>query len=137
VNEERLDLYHRFHEDRHRRRGWPAPSIDPLEYFGAFADNAVSTLEFRYRLHGRLVAVAYVDESPEALNSIYAFSDPGLARRSLGTNDVLLEIEAARARGKEHLYLGYTVAGCPSMAYKRLFRPHEILRDGRWVRLDA
>ena len=134
VNDERLDLYRRFHLERSRRRGWPEPEMDALEYFGAFIDNAVPTLEFRYRLGGRLVALAYVDEGPSSMNSVYAFSDPALAWRSLGTNDILVEIDTARARGKEHLYLGYAVAGCSSMAYKRAFRPWEVLQDGRWSR---
>ena len=134
VNEERLDLYRRFHRDRQARRGWPAQEIDPLEYFSIFVDNCVPTLEFRYRLGGRLVAVAYVDESPSALNSIYAFTDPALAGRRLGTYDILAEIEEASRRGKEHLYLGYYVADCTSMAYKRAFRPCELLINGSWVR---
>ncbi|MBN1443559.1 MAG: GNAT family N-acetyltransferase, partial [Planctomycetes bacterium] len=95
-------------------------------------DNAATTLEFRYRLGGRLVGVAYVGEGTDALNSIYSFADPSLARRSLGTFDVLSEIQEAARRGKEYLYLGYHVRGCSSMEYKAGFRPFEVLRHGRW-----
>jgi arginine-tRNA-protein transferase len=133
VDLERLRLHHRFHEERRQRRGWPRSEIDVREYVETFLENAVPTLEFRYRLGGRLVGVAYVDESPEALNSVYAFHAPELARRSLGTFDVLTEIEEARRRGKEHVYLGYYVEGCASMEYKRSFRPSEMRVEGRWV----
>jgi leucyl-tRNA---protein transferase len=36
----------------------------------------------------------------------------------------------ASARGLEHVYLGYRVEGCASLAYKSRFRPHELL-EGR------
>jgi arginine-tRNA-protein transferase len=134
VDEERLLLHARFHEDRERRRGWSASSMDLEEYAASFIDNAVPTLELRYRLEGRLVGIAYVDESPRALNSVYAFHDPALRRRGLGILDVLVEIEEARRRGKEHLYLGFHVEGCISMEYKRSFRPCEALVGGKWMR---
>jgi arginine-tRNA-protein transferase len=133
VDAERLDLHRRFHQERERRRGWPRSSMDVEEYAAGFLDNAVPALEFRYRLGGRLVAIAYADESPRALNSVYAFHDPELSRRSLGTLDVLVEIEEARRRGKEHLYLGFHVKGCTSMEYKSCFRPCEVLLEGAWT----
>lgn len=132
VDVERIDLYRRFHAERARSRGWPYRDMSPAEYLETFVDNAAPTLELRYRLEGRLIAVAYVGEGDESLNSIYAFSDPELSRRSLGTLDVLREIELARSRGKQYLYLGYLVEGCVSMAYKVRFRPHQLLRGGHW-----
>ena len=53
--------------------------------------------------------------------------------RSLGTFDILSLLASARERGLPHVYLGYYVAGCQSMEYKRKFRPNEVLRpDGTW-----
>lgn len=132
VDPERLELHDRFHADRERRLGWPPSRIAEDGYRATFVDNPIPTLEFRYRLGEKLLAVAYVDESPEALNSIYAFHDPEHARRSLGTFDVLCELALARDCGKEYLYLGYLVAGCRSMEYKRNFRPCEVLAGGVW-----
>jgi len=137
VDLERLHLHRRFHEERERRRGWASSAMNLEEYVDSFLDNAVPTLECRYRLGGKRVAVAYVDESPRALNSVYAFHEPELSRRGLGTFDVLVEIEEARRRGKEHLYLGFLVEGCISMEYKRSFRPCEVLVGGKWVQLGA
>ena len=46
-------------------------------------------------------------------------------------------VEECRRLGAPWLYLGYHVAGSPSMAYKAGFRPHEILGDdGRWRALE-
>jgi arginine-tRNA-protein transferase len=133
VDEDRLDLYRRFHAERERRRDWAPSEMDFEEYVSSFVDNPITTLELRYRIEGRLVAIAYADESPAALNSIFGFWDPDCFRRGLGTFDVLVEIGEALARGKEHLYLGYHVLGCPSLEYKKGFRPCEILVGGRWV----
>jgi arginine-tRNA-protein transferase len=136
-DEERLELYRRHHADRERRCGWAATRVDEDEYSESFVINCVSTLEFRYRLRGRLVAVAYVGEAEDALNSVYGFYDPAAARRRLGTFDVLVEIQEALQREKRYLYLGFLVTGCRSMAYKASYRPYELLRGGRWARADA
>jgi len=132
LDAERLDLYRRFHDDREQRRGWLPSPMDFEGYFSSFIDNPVLTHEFRYRLDGVLIGIAYVDESRHALNSIFAYHGPEYSRRSLGTFDILSEIEVAASRGKSYLYLGYYVAGCPSMEYKRDFRPYELLVDGNW-----
>jgi arginyl-tRNA--protein-N-Asp/Glu arginylyltransferase len=132
LDAERLDLYRRFHGDREQRRGWLPSPMDLEGYVCSFVDNPVLTHEFRYRVDGTLVGIAYVDESSDSLNSIFAYHCPEYSRRSLGTFDILSEIEAAAARGKSYLYLGYYVAGCQSMEYKRDFRPYELLVDGKW-----
>ena len=106
--------------------------MSPEEYYETFCFNAVSTLEFCYRLDERLVAVAYVGEAERSLNSIYAFIDPDFPRRSLGVFDVLCELEEARRLGKRYLYLGYYVNGCKSMEYKAAYRPHELLAPEGW-----
>ena len=32
-----------------------------------------------------------------------------------------------------HVYLGYWIAQSPKMAYKKLFRPCQMLVDGQWI----
>ncbi len=137
VDADRIDLYRRFHTEREAKRGWVPSHIDMEEYVASFVDSPVKTIEFRYSLGGRLVAVAYVDDSTNAFNSIFAFWEPALFRRGLGTFDVLTEIREAQRRGKEFLYLGYYVKGCVSLEYKRTFRPCELLKEGRWMADEA
>ncbi len=132
VDEERLLLYQRFHEARAVSRGWSFRGIEVDEYVETFLDNVVPTREFRYRLDGKLIGIAYVDDADDAVNSIYAFSDPAHSRRSLGTFDVLTEIIDAGRRGKQYFYLGFFVTACQSMSYKTAFRPHQLLRHGAW-----
>jgi leucyl-tRNA---protein transferase len=136
VDAERLEVYHAFHEERSARVGWKRQQISAEEYHRTFLQNIVATVELRYRVAGRLAAVAYIDLSPEAVNSIYCFHHPDFRRRSLGTFDVLVEIELARRSGRPHLYLGFHVADCRSMAYKASFRPAEVLVEGSWRELE-
>ncbi|HEY3245818.1 MAG TPA: arginyltransferase, partial [Phycisphaerae bacterium] len=96
----------------------------------AFVDflygSCIETQEVCYRLDGRLVGVSILDVVPDAWSSVYMFYDPTEQRRSLGTYSVLWEIEECRRRGIAYYYLGYYVAGSPTMAYKARFAPHEL-----------
>jgi leucyl-tRNA---protein transferase len=63
---------------------------------------------------------------------VYAFYDPEIERRSLGTFMILDHIERARLSGQPHLYLGYWVAGSAKMDYKTRFFPQEHLGPAGW-----
>lgn len=132
LDDERYALFLRFHEERSESRGWPPTEMERGDYESAFVMNSADTLEFRYRLEGRLVAIAYVGRTHHSLNSIYAYYDPSLGARSLGTYDVLREIDYARTEELSYLYLGFRIEDCPSMAYKAKFRPHELFDGKAW-----
>ena len=101
-------------------------------------ENPFGTEEWTYYVGNRLIAVAYVDALPEALSAIYCYYDPTEAARSPGTFNILSLLAAARERGLPQVYLGYYVAGCRSMEYKRKFRPNEVLGPhGTWEALTV
>jgi arginine-tRNA-protein transferase len=83
------------------------------------------------------VGVGLHDATPRALSAAFFFHDPDYAHLSLGTANVISLIEDARTGAdgdhtgapRPYVYLGYRVAGCPSLQYKGNFRPHELLRD--------
>jgi arginine-tRNA-protein transferase len=128
-----LALYERYHRSQASLKGWPEIDIDEQEYRDAFVDNPFRTEEWRFELDGELVGVGYVDDLPIALSAIYFFHAPEHRHRSLGTWNILRLISAARDRGLPHLYLGYYVASCPSLAYKARFAPNQVLGlDGNW-----
>lgn len=125
-------LYDKFHRHQSREKGWRSPEADGAD---TFLDNPFATEEWRYTIAGRLVGVGYVDRLPQALSAIYFYHDPDERSRSLGTYNVLSIVERARILGVPHVYLGYYVEGCRSLAYKAAFRPNEVLgRDGEWTR---
>ena len=132
LDDERLELINAFQVERATRVGWKEKRFEVDEYRQSFIMNSVPAFEFRYRVGGKLVAVAHADRSPRALNSVYCFYHPAVAPRSMGTFNILTQIQFAGRAGLEHLYLGFAVAGCRSMEYKRKFRPLESLVDGQW-----
>jgi len=79
------------------------------------------------------MAVGILDEEPEALSTVYCYFDPEERTRGLGVFNVLWTLDYARTCGIPYVYLGYYVAGSPSMSYKASFRPHELLDGTRWV----
>lgn len=134
VSPEKMALYDRFHAERSITRGWSHHDPgDILEYAATFVDNPFPTQEWCYVLDGALVGVGYVDELSGGLSAIYFSHAPEHRERSLGTWNVLSLIDRASALGLPHVYLGYHVAGCPSLEYKARFRPHQALDpDGHW-----
>ncbi len=113
----------------------PDHSADGLRNF--LYTSPVRTLEFEYRLRGRLLAVAIADICSRSLSSVYAFYDPDSSSRSLGTFSAIQEILFCREHNIPHYYLGFFVSDCPSMNYKARFKPHEILGDSfQWIRSD-
>jgi arginine-tRNA-protein transferase len=133
VDDVRLALYAKWHAHREDARGWdPNPETreryalefafpHPCAREAAFYDDAAPG-------GPRLVGLGIFDETPRALSAAFFFFDPAYGDLSLGTVNVLGLVEDARATGRPHVYLGYRVTGCASLAYKARFRPHELLR---------
>jgi len=153
VTRAKLDLYDRYHAHQAEARGWPQhPARDAATYIDSFVHNPFPIEEWCYYVGDRLVGVGYVDHLPGApsderraskaqrstlpeggLSAIYFFYDPDERHRSLGTWNVLRLIEEAGRRRLPYVYLGYYVAGCPSMAYKTRFTPNQVRgKDGVW-----
>jgi arginine-tRNA-protein transferase len=144
VDEERLALYHAWHADREAAREWSPSALGAEEYRlqFAFPHPAARELTFHDDATGRLVGVGICDETPRALSLVYFFYDPAYAERSLGVANVVVSVDLATRFGLPFVYLGYRVAGCPSLRYKATFSPREELRglpefdeEPRWVRI--
>jgi leucyl-tRNA---protein transferase len=108
--------------------------LDLNGYYGFLVDSCAKTLEFSYWSDEQLVAVAISDRGARSLNAVYCYYDPSFDRLSLGTYNVLKQIEMCRAWQVEYLYLGLYIAASPRMNYKARFLPHERLIDGTWQR---
>ncbi len=132
VEKERIyGEYLRFQHERGE-----SDSVQHLRHFLYLSP--VRTLEFEYRLEGRLVAVSIADVCRRSLSSVYAFFDPEYSSRSLGTFSALHEILFCAERGIPHYYLGFMIQDCPSMNYKTRFRSYELLDTRfKWRRIPA
>lgn len=130
LDAERLGLYERWHKYRESARNWQPQILSRREYAEQFCLPHPSAREMAYYQNEALVAVGIVDQTPNALSSVYFYFDPSIAKLSPGVASVLAEISYARQQGLQHLYLGYRVRECPSLAYKGNFGPRELL-EGR------
>jgi leucyl-tRNA---protein transferase len=132
IDLERLNLYHAWHAEREAAREWSPSVITFEDYFHQFAFPHPSGRELAYyddAADGKLVAIGICDETPKSWSAVYCFYDPAYARYSLGTANVLMQIEIARTQDKPYVYLGYRVDGCMSLKYKAAFHPQEELLD--------
>ncbi|HLM76021.1 MAG TPA: arginyltransferase [Polyangiaceae bacterium] len=132
IDDERLDLYHRWHSFRESAREWAPANIDRESYYLSFAfpHPAVREIAYYDELAGKrrkLVGVGICDETPNAWSAVYFYYDPTYARRSPGIANVAFQMKLAATRKRAHVYLGYLVGGCASMQYKGGFRPNERL----------
>ena len=127
ASHERVDLFHAWHENRERARGWRPTTMDLREYALTFCTPNACGREMAYFHGDRLVAVGLVDVTPNAFSSIYFFYHPDVRDCSIGVASVLMEIEWARRLNCSHFYLGYRINDCPSTAYKAQYGPHDLL----------
>lgn len=126
---ERLALYNLWHAHRERERGWDDGHIDERGYRMQFSFPHPAARELTYidPASHKIVGVALCDETPAAWSAIYFFYHPDWAAKSIGTANVVTQIELAQRRGIPHVYLGFRVDACKSLAYKAAFRPQEVL----------
>ena len=128
ITDEKIDLLNRFFSSRYPRAGNAAEDY----YNGFFLNSFTRTYEIRYRTKGRLIGVAVVDVGNKWLNGVYFFFDPDESGRSPGTFNILNIIDFCRRQGINYVYLGYWIKNVRAMNYKANFKPHEVLRHGRW-----
>ena len=136
---ERYLLYRRYVQVRHPGSEPDTTMSGSVDEFVGFLcwSGRVTTRCVEFRLGKQLVAVGVYDELIEALSAVYCYYAPELAKRSLGTLNILWLLEEARRSGRRYVYLGYYVAGCRKMNYKDRFRPYELWHpDGSWQRFE-
>jgi len=132
--DEHFDLYRRYINSRHNEGSMANPSKS--DYHRFLICDWTDTLFFEYRLNRILIAVAVCDITNSGLSAVYTFFDPDYAGYSPGHFAILSQIEEARSRDLDYLYLGYWIRNCSKMSYKRRYKPLEAYTNDQWVALD-
>jgi arginine-tRNA-protein transferase len=132
-NAEHYALYRLYQSERHRGGGMDHDSREQYAHFLLQSNVATRLIEFREG--GELRMVSIVDELADGLSSVYTFFDPLIPKASFGTFNILWQIEEAKRRGLQYVYLGYWIGQSRKMSYKNQFRPIEGLSRGEWKRL--
>lgn len=135
-SDEHYALYIRYQESRHSGGGMDQG--DAEQYADFLLTSHVTTLMVEFRepgmgeQKGLLRMVSVIDQIGDGLSAVYTFytPEPGL---SLGTFNVMWQIELAKALDLKYLYLGYWIKDSAKMAYKTRFQPHELFRNGVWT----
>jgi arginyl-tRNA--protein-N-Asp/Glu arginylyltransferase len=127
---ETVDLYNRYQRFMHEHRGWELQRATSASYHDMFLSGPVELgRQWLYFAGDKLIGVAMMDEVPGAVSLVYFFHDPEWRAQSPGVFSILNQILYARAKGLEHIYLGYWIKECQSMNYKNRFAPYEMLED--------
>jgi arginine-tRNA-protein transferase len=133
---EQYALLRTYLDDRHPEGGMS--EMGPLDYAAMVEETPITTGLVEYRdPSAKLIACALTDRLGDGLSMVYSFYAPAEEQRSPGTHMILDHIAYAAGLGLDYLYLGYWVAGCRKMDYKRRFRPLEALGPQGWYALDA
>lgn len=128
------DLYRRYLRNRHAESGMASSAPDDYQNF-LLNRRFEGTVFFEFWLAEVLLAVSVVDVVPDGFSAVYTFFEPQGPNWGLGTLAILFQIEEARRRGLDWVYLGFWIKECTKMNYKSLFRPLECLTEEGWRRL--
>ena len=130
ISYEHIDLFNKYHNFMHYKKGWDHNTTTPKSYFTSFVDGYETFgYEILYYDKDELIAVDLIDIIEDGISSIYFYYDPEYSNLSLGRYSIYKQIELANALKKSWIYLGYYVKDCQSLNYKNQYQPQLTLQN--------
>lgn len=130
LDQEHLDLYHKYHLFMREKKGWEFHELNYKKYHELYVAGACDFgFEIGYYYDNRLICVDLIDFVDDGISSIYCYYDPDFSHLSLGKFSLLNQILIAKEMKKRWIYLGFYVKNCPSLSYKGEYKPYQILQD--------
>ena len=133
-DERHFQLYRHYQVARHEKM--QIDDVQKDDYWHFFSSDWCDTLFVEFLIEGQLAAVAVVDVLETALSAVYTFFDPRFNDYSPGVLAVLWQIDEARRRRLNEVYLGFWIEDCRKMRYKNQYRPLSGFIDGQWQMLS-
>ncbi len=138
ISPDHLALYEKYHHYMQQKKGWEYYPITAESYADLYATGHSSYgYEILYIKDEKLIGVDLVDFLEDGISAIYFYYDPDYAHLTLGKYSIYKQIEMAKIRDLEWIYLGYYVKDCDSLNYKEQYKPHEILLNNPAVDEDT
>jgi leucyl-tRNA---protein transferase len=129
ISKEHLELFEKYHIHMHDKKGWEHTATTADHYYGSFV---VGHEEFGYEVlyyeDNKLIGVDLIDILEDGVSSIYFYYDPDYSHLSLGKLSLYKQIQYAKEVSKSWIYLGYYVEECPSLSYKKIYKPYLTLQ---------
>jgi arginine-tRNA-protein transferase len=135
-HEEHYKLYATYQMARHANEESEKeekPDQDEVEQYKNFlCQTNVESVMVEFREDGQLKMVSVIDIVLDGISAVYTFYETRDSHASLGTYNVMWQIEWAKSLHFPYLYLGYWIRDSKKMAYKQNYKPLEMLIDGEW-----
>lgn len=134
-SQDHFDMYLRYQADRHQSGSMA--HFRPDDYIHFLSSLWCNTRFVEFSIDNELAAIAVIDQLDNAWSAVYTFFEPKFSSYSLGVYAILWEIEQARLKQREFLYLGFWIKDCKKMAYKTEYQPIQLLIDNQWTEMPV
>ena len=128
ITEEHIELFNKYHQYMHEKKGWDNNQTDAKNYYLSFVNGHE---EFGYEVlyfdKEKLIGVDLIDILDNGVSSIYFYYDPDYSHLSLVKYSLYKQILFAKSNHYDWIYLGYYVKECQSLSYKDQFKPYLTL----------
>ncbi len=131
-HEEHYALYAAYQKARHANQQQEYEQDDAEQYRNFLCQTNVDSVLVEFREGEELKMVSVIDVVLDGISAVYTFYSTSDSKTSLGTYNVLWQIDWAKSLNLAYLYLGYWIKDSQKMAYKQNYKPLEKLIDGVW-----